>query len=123
MQSDWATIDGLRRAYFHARGEPVQERPEAVRWRVVQDGNTISGVYSYCDYHDVRQRWILDIYLAAGIRGRRAGAAIWAEVMNDQRKHGYTIAGGVAPDNTPQLQMLYRRGFRPVGIVVMKEAE
>jgi len=121
---EWPEIESLRRAYFEARNQPIQRRGDGTHWMVALDENDrVVGCYSYEDVPDLHQRWALDFYRRPGKVGRAACAAMWRHLRAMTKYDDLRLAATVAPDNAAQLGAMERRGFRPVGIILLLEED
>lgn len=116
---EWPAIEALRLRYFVGWNAPIQPRDDATIWMVALDADGVAGVYSYTDHVAFGQRWAQDFYLAKGERGKRAAAAMWAQLRASARGDGLALMAAVHPNNFRQLRAMHRRGFRPVALTMM----
>ncbi len=117
---EWPQIEALRHAYFEARGQPVQRRPQEAVWWVARRGERVIGVFSTYEAEGLNQRVVLDFYRVKGADGTRAIKAMYASIFAAADHDEVDIVGTVDPANEQQLRAVLGRGFTPVGIVCLR---
>ena len=89
-------------------------------WLVAVDGDDVTG-YAYGSQHRARRgyRWSVEcsIYLADGRQRRGTGRRLYAPLLAELRRLGYTMAfAGITLPNVASIAFHEAMGFRPIGV-------
>ena len=73
----------------------------------------LSRLSSRCVYSGVAE---VSLYVGAEYRGKGAGSALLAAIIDSSEKAGiWTLQGGIFPENFASLRLVKKHGFREVG--------